>query len=154
VLACVRGRLRVWSEPARQADTVVLLEGEEACWVLAPAGALDQVLDAVLHNALRFTPGGHVTVSVTPTAGRVTLEVVDDGPGMTPQQCAAATQRFWRGPDQQNVPGSGLGLAIARTLVERCGGRLTLGPVQPHGLRVCAELPLLEAQSTPGLADR
>jgi signal transduction histidine kinase len=158
VLETARGRLRVWSEPAAAGGTEMRLVGEAACWALAPPGALDQVLDAVLHNALRFTPGGTVTVAVAPAGAEVELCVEDDGPGLSEAERAAAARRFWRGADQQNVPGSGLGLAIATALVERCGGRLTLGPVSPHGLAVRVRLPRLDAAPgqppTPGLAER
>ncbi|RZU32299.1 sensor histidine kinase [Blastococcus saxobsidens] len=158
--ACVRERLRVWSDAAEAGGTEMHLTAEGSAWVLTPPGALDTVLDAVLHNALRFTPGGTVRVSVGDgPEGRVELLVADDGPGLPPEQCAAATRRFWRGPDQQNVPGSGLGLAIARTLVERCGGTLAVRPAAPHGLCVEVLLPRLEAvpaqlPSTPGFAAR
>nr|WP_275585472.1 HAMP domain-containing sensor histidine kinase [Blastococcus saxobsidens] len=158
--ACVRERLRVWSDAAEAGGTEMQLSAEGSAWVLTPPGALDTVLDAVLHNALRFTPGGTVRVSVGEgPEGRVELLVADDGPGLPSEQCAAATRRFWRGPDQQNVPGSGLGLAIASTLVERCGGTLTVRPAAPHGLCVEVRLPRLEAvpaqsSSTPGLAAR
>jgi signal transduction histidine kinase len=152
VRECVRDRLRMWSDAAEAGGTEMHLTGEAASWVLAPAGVLDQVLDAVLHNALRFTPGGTVAVSVDQGAGgQVELAVADDGPGLPPEQCAAATRRFWRGADQQNVPGSGLGLAIASTLVERCGGTLAVHPARPHGLRVEIRLPRLEAAAAaPG----
>jgi signal transduction histidine kinase len=160
VRECVRARLRAWSGVAARSDTTMLLDGAGACWVLAPPGRLEQVLDAVLDNALRFTPGGTVTVHVDVLDAReVGLTVVDDGPGLTVEQCAAATRRFWRGPDQQNIPGSGLGLAIAATLVERCAGRLALYPASPHGLRVAIRLPRLDAAAaqpvpTPGFTDR
>ena len=169
VRECARGRLRMWSDAAEAGGTELQLTGEGSCWVLAPAGALDQVLDAVLHNALRFAPGGTVAVAVEPVDdGVVELRVVDDGPGLTAEECAAATRRFWRGADQQNVPGSGLGLAIARTLVERAGGTLTVVPAVPHGLCVAIRLPRLAAtvpssdepagaaqsSPTPGLAAR
>jgi len=162
VRECARSRLRAWNEVAARADTTMLLVGDGACWVLAQPGTLEQVLDAILDNALRFTPGGTVTVHIDVLDTReVGLSVVDDGPGLTAEQCAAATRRFWRAPDQQNVPGSGLGLAIATTLVERCGGRLTLAPSSPHGLQVAIRLPRLEAGAlptqpvpTPGFADR
>jgi signal transduction histidine kinase len=150
VRECARDRLRAWSEVAARDDTTMLLAGDGACWVLARPGVLEQVLDAVLDNALRFAVGGTVTVSVDvldPVG--VALCIVDDGPGLTAEQCAAATRRFWRGPDQQNVPGSGLGLAIASTLVERCGGRLALSPASPHGLQVDIRLPRLDAARSP-----
>jgi signal transduction histidine kinase len=157
VRECARGRLRAWTEVAARAETTLLLTGDGACWVLARPGTLEQVLDAVLDNALRFAAGGTITVHADVLDREVCLCIVDDGPGLTAEQCAAATRRFWRGPDQQNVPGSGLGLAIAATLVERCGGRLTLSPASPHGLEVAIRLPRLEtagAQPTPGLTDR
>ncbi len=142
LLSCVRERLDTWSEVAVQGDTVVLLEAVDSGWVLAPPGALEQMLDALLHNALRFACGGTVVVHITrPGPGAVELRLVDDGPGLTREQCRAASQRFWRGPDQQNVPGSGLGLAIVSTLVERCGGHLDLAPATPRGLQVRVVLP-------------
>ena len=145
VRECVRERLRMWSDAAEAGGIEMQLAGEGSSWVLAPAGALEQVLDAVLHNALRFTPGGTVTASVDLAAdGQVELCVADDGPGLPPDQCAAATRRFWRGADQQNVPGSGLGLAIATTLVERCGGTLAVRPATPHGLQVVVRLPQVQ----------
>jgi signal transduction histidine kinase len=158
VRECARARLRAWSDAAGRVDTVMLLDAERPCWVLAPRGALEQVFDALVHNALRFTPGGTVTVAVAEAgAGEVEVTVADDGPGLTAEQCVAAVRRFWRGPDQQNVPGSGLGLAIASTLVERCGGRLTVAPRVPRGLAVTVRLPRLtaaDAQPTPGLLAR
>ena len=169
VRECARGRLRMWSDAAEAGGTELQLTGEGSCWVLVPAGALDQVLDAVLHNALRFAPGGTVAVAVEPADDdAVELRVVDDGPGLTAGECEAATRRFWRGADQQNVPGSGLGLAIARALVERAGGTLTVAPAVPHGLCVAIRLPRLavgvpsddepsgaaQSSPTPGLAAR
>ena len=166
VLACVRGRLQVWSGTAAHDDTVLLLEDEGSGWVLAPPGALPQVLDALLHNALRFARGGTVTVGVSTPGEVVEVVVRDDGPGLPPDQCELATRRFWRGPDQQNVPGSGLGLSIARTLVERCGGALTASPAAPTGLEVRVRLPRVPVEApryrerepaaarTPGLASR
>ena len=160
VVACVRGRLAVWSGAAVRDDTVLLLDEDAAGWVLTPPGALEQVLDALLHNALRFAPGGAVAVRVSSVGGDVEVAVRDDGPGLTAEQCDLATRRFWRGPDQQNVPGSGLGLSIARTLVERSGGGLTAVPAAPTGLEVRVRLPRVPvgpAQSgsrTPGLAAR
>ncbi|MCZ2814322.1 HAMP domain-containing sensor histidine kinase [Modestobacter sp. VKM Ac-2979] len=150
VRECVRDRLRMWSDAAAAGNTEVLLTGAGTCWVLAPRGALDQVLDAVLSNALRFTRGGTVDVQVELTGdAEVEVRVVDDGPGLTPEECAVATRRFWRAPDQQNVPGSGLGLAIATALTERCGGRLAVSPARPHGLCVAVRLPRLDAAPSP-----
>ncbi|GAA4966034.1 sensor histidine kinase [Actinoplanes utahensis] len=99
------------------------------------ATALDQALDALIDNALKFTPaGGQVEVTVTARDDGVEVTVRDTGPGMTEEQCRQATARFWRAPDAQNVDGAGLGLSIVTALVEASGGRFTLAPAPAGGL--------------------
>ncbi|WP_045747749.1 sensor histidine kinase [Actinoplanes rectilineatus] len=99
------------------------------------ATALDQALDALIDNALKFTPaGGRVEVGVAARDGGVEVCVRDTGPGMTEEQCRQATERFWRAPDAQNVDGAGLGLSIVTVLVEASGGRFELAPAESGGL--------------------
>src|SRR4051812_37215894 len=99
-----------------------------------PTG-LDQALDALIDNALKFTPaGGRVEVAAEAVDGRVLISVRDSGPGMTPAQLTLATERFWRAPDAQNVDGAGLGLSIVTVLIEASGGRFTLEPADGGGL--------------------
>ncbi|GAB1640747.1 ATP-binding protein [Krasilnikovia sp. MM14-A1259] len=118
----------------RDIDLVTLVP-EEAQYARLVATALDQSLDALIDNALKFTPaGGRVEVEVASRDGGVEVTVRDNGPGMTEEQCRLATERFWRAPDKQNVDGAGLGLSIVMVLVEASGGRFALAPVQPHGL--------------------
>jgi signal transduction histidine kinase len=101
----------------------------------AVRNALDQALDALIDNAVKFSgPGTTVTVRPSADDGGVALHVVDNGPGLTEQQRELATERFWRAPDAQNVDGSGLGLPIVAVLVEASGGRLDLLPNTPEGL--------------------
>jgi signal transduction histidine kinase len=97
--------------------------------------AMDQALDALIDNAVKFTePGGHVQVTVSRADGGVAVTVRDDGRGMTDAQLDQATERFWRAPDAQNVNGAGLGLTIVAVLVDVSGGRLTMRQAQPRGL--------------------
>ncbi|MEQ3553993.1 ATP-binding protein [Pseudonocardia nematodicida] len=101
-----------------------------------PAG-LETVLDAVLDNALKYTPdGGRVRVATLRLADRVGVSVVDGGPGMDAHDRARATDRFWRAPGQTNVEGSGLGLAIAARTAAGAGGTLALDDAPGGGLRV------------------
>lgn len=99
------------------------------------ATALDQVLDALVDNALKFTPsGGRVEVVLRADGSGAELTVRDTGPGMSEEQCRQATERFWRAPDAQNVDGAGLGLSIVTVLVEASGGRFTLAQAPSGGL--------------------
>ncbi|GGM59766.1 ATP-binding protein [Dactylosporangium sucinum] len=108
--------------------------------------ALDQTLDALIDNAVKFSgPGATVTVRPTADEGGVAVHVVDTGPGLSEQQRELATVRFWRAPDAQNVDGSGLGLPIVAVLVEASGGRLDLQPNTPTGLQARVWFPAAPA---------
>jgi signal transduction histidine kinase len=108
--------------------------------VSAVATGLDQALDALIDNALKFTLD-RVVVSVAESDGGVTVRVTDNGPGLTAEQGRRATEPFWRAPDAQNIDGAGLGLAIARVLIEVSGGRIDLLPALEGGLDAQIWLP-------------
>lgn len=116
---------------------------------LSVQDGVGQILDALIDNAIKFAgPDATITVAVsrpdrpdTRDEPVVTLDIVDDGPGLPEADLAVATQRFWRSPAHQNVDGTGLGLAIAGALAEASGGTLTLMAARPHGLHVRVELP-------------
>ena len=104
-------------------------------------GLLKEALSNLLHNAIRHGGAGcHVTLAVSTDGRHVHFSVVDDGPGLPPNELARAGERFFRGRDGQ-LPGSGLGLAIARTVAQRHGGEMQVsaGP-EGRGLAVCIDL--------------
>lgn len=101
--------------------------------VKAVTTAVDQALDALIDNALKFG-GKTITVRVRATDGGVEVRVVDDGPGLTEEQRRQATERFWRAPTEQNTAGTGLGLPIVSVLVDTSGGRMDLRDAEPSGL--------------------
>ncbi|HXV94169.1 MAG TPA: HAMP domain-containing sensor histidine kinase [Pseudonocardia sp.] len=137
--AAVEDRVDAWRPLAEHSGLRLVRGGGRGMRVVAPAGAIETVLDAVLDNAVKFTPpGGSITVAVTGQDGRVDVSVRDTGPGMRPDELERATDRFWRSPTQSNVEGSGLGLAIAARTVERAGGSLRLELPAGGGLRVAA----------------
>ncbi len=111
---------------------------DEPVTVRADPARLQQVLVNLLANARTHTPAGTtVTVSVRPpspvsTAGPVTLEVRDDGPGIPPELLPHVFERFARGDASrargaavERATGStGLGLAIVQAVVSAHGGRV------------------------------
>jgi signal transduction histidine kinase len=75
----------------------------------------------------------------------VSIDVEDDGPGISDARKDAMLEPFVRGDDARNmdeVTGFGLGLSIARTIVQAHGGELSLNDRQPRGLIVRIELPV------------
>ncbi|MET7394081.1 HAMP domain-containing sensor histidine kinase [Dactylosporangium sp. NPDC005572] len=103
---------------------------------------VSSALDAVLDNAVKFTPsGGRVAVTVTAMAASVDIEVTDSGPGLSEEDLVHVGDRFWRSAASQNIAGSGLGLSIARALLDTNGAILRFAAATPHGLRVTMRLP-------------
>jgi signal transduction histidine kinase len=153
-------RVAIWSQAFSQAGIGLVRAGERRAPVRAAPQALDQALDALLSNAVKFVgrgggpgePGGRVVVLVDTVAARargstgwVDIHVIDNGPGLPEADLAQAAQPFWRSPGHQNVDGSGLGITVAEALVAASGGRLDLTPAQPHGLHARVRLPAVPA---------
>ncbi len=113
---------------------------------LLPLGVVDQILDELLHNAVKFAPGRPVRLSVRARGDEVALAVSDRGPGLAGEDLRHLGERFWRSRRHQNVAGTGLGLAIVAALAEACGGRLRAGPSGVGGgLTVTVVLPAADA---------
>ena len=111
---------------------------------------LQQAIANLLDNAIKFSPpGGVVRLAAATAAGRVTISVVDDGPGMPPADLARATERFFRGETARSTPGSGLGLALVQAVVQLHGGELRLRDNAP-GLAARIVLPLPDRGRTVG----
>lgn len=105
---------------------------------------LHQVFANLTDNAARFTPdGGEVVLTARRVEGRVTFEVLDDGPGIPPESMGRVFERFYRTDEARSTDagGSGLGLAIARWVVDLHGGRIRAERRQPHGCRMVVDLP-------------
>jgi signal transduction histidine kinase len=132
----------------RQADrTGVRLRDEiaEGLEIHGDADRLGQVMDNLLSNALKFTPGGgEVGLRLFALNGTAELEVWDTGIGIPAEEQARLFERFFRASSATDaaVPGVGLGLSITRAIVESHGGRLTFTSTEGKGTTFRVELPL------------
>ena len=96
----------------------------------------------LVENSVRF--GAIATVRLIAAPDTVTIEVEDDGPGISDARKEMMLEPFVRGDDARNMDeaaGFGLGLSIARTIVLAHGGTLTLHDRKPNGLIVRLQLP-------------
>ena len=107
----------------------ISLERVETADVLGDEHQLRQVVANLLTNALLHTPGeAQIRVTLTAAAGRATLAVADDGPGMEPDVAAEVFEPFYRADESRarDTGGAGLGLAIVAAIVNVHGGAVTL----------------------------
>ncbi|MCU0261598.1 MAG: HAMP domain-containing histidine kinase, partial [Ilumatobacteraceae bacterium] len=148
----VSERVDTWSAVADSVGVGIRAELPDGTLVVtAVPGAIEQILDNLLDNALKVAPpGSAVVVGVEAGTDRHVLHVADEGPGMTDQDKARAVTRFWRG--STTTQGSGLGLAIVDALATASGGSLSLGDASGGGLEARVALPVATSRSVP--ADR
>ena len=106
--------------------------------------SLRQVIDNLLGNVRSHTPKGTTTrVSVEPDGDGASIEVADDGPGMTPGQVAHVFERFYRTePSRSRLHGgAGLGLSIVSAIVTAHGGTVTATSAAGEGTSFTVRLP-------------
>ncbi|MHC5906040.1 sensor histidine kinase [Streptomyces sp. S6] len=138
-------RVAAWA-PTAEAKGVVLSGECPATTAWADPIALSSALDAVIDNAVKFTPPGErVEVSVAVEGTTATVVVTDNGPGLTDEELARVGDRFWRSGRHQNIKGSGLGLSISRALLAAGGASISYGSHEPHGLAVTVRVPRTSA---------
>jgi signal transduction histidine kinase len=120
----------------------VVYEGPAHAAIVADAEALHRAIANLVDNAVRY--GGGAVVRLTASADAVTLDIVDQGPGIADNLKAEMLKPFVRGDvarPMDDTAGFGLGLSISRAVAESRGGALFLLDNDPSGLIARIELP-------------
>ncbi|NHN88916.1 sensor histidine kinase [Acetobacter conturbans] len=124
---------------------------------------IQQAVSNLIDNAIKFSPpNGTITLSIATgfdfgsddrSSGRVvTVDVSDQGIGMSPADMERASERFFRANAARNTPGSGLGLSLVQAIVQLHGGSLRF-VLQDPGLSVQMRLPLPEENGKKQVPD-
>jgi two-component system sensor histidine kinase GlrK len=95
--------------------------------VVGDAEKLRTVVDNLVSNAIKYSPrSGTIRIDVAATDGDAVLDVIDEGPGVSPEDRTRVFDSFYQGPAPADgrIKGSGLGLAIAREYALAHGGRI------------------------------
>ena len=129
-------------------DAHAALKGLELRTELGDAAAaecsprLTRVLQNLLQNAIRHTPGdGTVVVCARQAGAEIEVAVEDTGEGIDAEAVERVFEPFWRGDAARATEGSGLGLALAQRIVESLGGRIEVESAPAEGSRFAVVLP-------------
>jgi signal transduction histidine kinase len=109
-----------------QGGTVALTSSVADVVVLAEPWALQEAIENLVDNAVRYGGGTPVDVSITEDADDIVVRVTDRGPGIDDAERAQLFQHFFRGEQAAGKSGSGLGLAIVARAASRLGGSVEL----------------------------
>ena len=123
----------------------VAYEGPEHAMAMARPDDLHRCVTNLVDNAVKF--GTEIKIRLQAAPGTMTIEIEDDGPGISDARKEVMLEPFVRGDDARNMDessGFGLGLSIARSIVLAHAGEFSLNDRQPNGLIVRIRLPVSE----------
>jgi two-component system, OmpR family, sensor kinase len=121
-----------------------VLDGPGTPEVVGDEARLRQVLSNLVSNALQHTPeNAGITVRVGTEDEDAVLEVIDEGPGMSPEDAHRVFERFYRADTSRARAsgGTGLGLSIVDSLVHAHGGTVIVNTAPGKGCRFRVNLP-------------
>ena len=96
----VRERVEHWAALADERAVEIVVDVPDRVSVLAVAGAVEQIVDNLIDNALEVSPpGSTLRLEVRGGTHVAELHVIDEGPGLSAADRARAFDRFWRGDD-------------------------------------------------------
>jgi PAS domain S-box-containing protein len=136
-------------QPALAAHTLQLNASAAPIWVVGDAIRLEQVLQNLLQNAVKYSPaGGPIAIWVTSEGHQARIAVSDHGIGIAPASMPHLFQRFYRARQEDGpfTTGLGLGLYICKAIMELHGGSITAESRVGVGSTFAVLLPHAEAQ--------
>lgn len=107
---------------------------------------IEQILNNLLTNAIKFTETGEICLIVIYENGQLTMEIRDTGIGMSEETLSRIFAPFERAAQEVNSQGFGLGLSITRGLVSLLGGEIIVESSIGKGTIFRVTLPLVETQ--------
>lgn len=96
---------------------------------------LEEILDNIIGNAIKYTKAGWIKVSVSESEGKARISVQDTGIGIPSEDVSHLFQKFYRvdSSDTREIGGTGLGLYLIRRLTEEMGGKVGVESDYGHG---------------------
>lgn len=143
------------SSAAQKGLTIDLAIGAQVPdMVLCDRMKLVQVLNNLLHNAIKFTDAGRIGVSLALHGPTLAFAVSDTGRGIPAEVHEKIFEKFFQvdAGDSRNGDGTGLGLCLVGELVRMMGGRVTLESTPGTGSTLAFTMPLAAVASAPSAA--
>jgi signal transduction histidine kinase len=138
-------------QAATKQQQIALIIGYQPLWVEGDPLQLEEALNNLIHNAIKYTPDeGSITVSISRYEELVTFRVRDTGYGIPESQQERLFQPFFRVRTQETkaIEGTGLGLHLVKNIVTRHNGHMFFQSVRGEGSTFGFDLPLRDAPTS------
>jgi len=130
---------------AARKNTTLELTAAPTPMALLDAAKIEQVLNNLVTNAIKFSPpGSRVQITVLSSGEELVLSVKDEGPGIPPKEMESLFKPFQRTSVKSTAgeKSTGLGLVIAKRIVEEHGGRIWVESQAGAGSTFHVSLPI------------
>lgn len=131
---------------AESKEQSIIMKVESALNVEADEQRLEQILNNLISNAIKYTPaGGRITIKAKKQVANLIVEVIDTGHGISVEEQQKLFRPYYRVPaDRRRYNGIGLGLYITKQLVELHNGKIWVESNSGQGSKFAFSLPLAE----------
>jgi len=140
----IEERIRLYTHLATEKNIHFKINCRGTSVVLFDTPRIEQVLDNLLTNAIKFSPvGGVIEIIMESGKGYIRVTITDEGPGIKSENLDDLFKPFKKiEPDStKDAKGTGLGLAIAKKMIELHNGTLTFKPSKNQGASFSFKLP-------------
>lgn len=120
---------------------------DTACSLFIDRTKMEQVMENLISNAVKFSPdGGQICISSSQQGGRYETTISDEGIGMNEEVCQHMFDKFYRADASDSAKnGIGLGLTLAKELIEAHGGEISAISAPQQGTTITLTLPIRES---------
>ena len=139
----------MFKDVASQQHIHFKLDSTNPALVLGEAKQIQQVVNNLIDNAIKFTPeGGTIVVELYKEASTIVLNVSDTGVGISKEDQSKVFDRFFQADrshtkNAEAFGGNGLGLSICKAIVESMGGTISVTSIPEKGSTFTITLPLI-----------
>ncbi len=143
VLQAAKGTVELYELVAEESDVQLVVDVPADLTVSADPVRIRQVLANLVDNAIKYGPAGQtVTISAQRQGERVTIRVVDEGPGIPPEEQSKIWDRLYRGDWSRGERGLGLGLSFVKAIVAAHRGEVGVQSEPKQGSTFSVTLPV------------
>ncbi len=154
-----QGQLNFADKASKQNISILVDLDIEPAYVVSEEAALIEAVNAVIGNALKYTPdNGRVKIALSPGKKKdtITLRVGDSGVGIPKKDQDKIFIPFFRTPGARKSarPGTGLGLAFVKAVIEAAGGKVDVGKSQLGGAEIEINLPVSKVGEESAMSEK
>jgi two-component system sensor histidine kinase SenX3 len=146
IRACdIKGLLQnvVENQPEQDQRRIEVKTDNLPTWVEADATLLEQAVQNLVSNAIKYSPNGDpVLINARRSGNEVSISVTDYGVGVPADEMDSLFRRFFRARTAEGIPGTGIGLSFVAQIMELHDGKIDVTSVEGRGSTFTLRLPV------------